>query len=194
MSWNTLVKTKVTAWHEKRLRESSVGNSKMVYLNVQLAGLSGRPHPILQNIWTTQDAMKLRLHIKFLTCDYMTNERLSKTRPNKSPACDLCPEPVDTIEHTLVSCRATAEVRRRLYPELLNTVSQVQPMCEMLQGQQPPSPSILAQFILDCTSINLPESFRIPAHNPGILKICKASRDWCFAISSERSRLLKHSS
>ena len=133
--------------------------------------------------------MKLRLHVKFLTCDYVTNERLSKTKPNKSPTCDLCPEP-DTIEHILVACRSTAEVRRRLYPELLNTVAQVQPLCALLQPQQPP-PSVLVQFILDCTSINLPESYRIPAHNPGIFKICKVSRDWCFAVSKERSRLLK---
>ena len=194
MSWNTLVKTKVTTWHEKRLRESSLRNSKMGYLNVELTGLSGRPHPILQNIFTTQDAMKLRLHTKFLTCDYMTNESLSKTRPNRSSACDLCSTPVDSVEHILVSCRATSEVRQRLYPELLNVVSEVQPLCAILQIQPPTPPSVLVQFILDCTSINLPESFRIPTHNPGISKVCKVSRDWCFAISSERSRLLRQSS
>ena len=194
MSWNTLVKTKVTAWHENWLRESPLGNTKMIYLNVQLAGLSGCPHPILQNICTTQDALKLRLHVKFLTCDYMTSERLSKTHPNKSPTCDLCTESLDTIEHILVTCRATVEVRKRLYPELLNTVAQFQPLSAILQPQQPPPPSVLLQFILDCTSMYLPESFRIPGHNPGILKICKVGRDWCFAVSSERSRLLKRQS
>ena len=163
----------------------------MIYLNVQLAGLSGRPHPILHNICTTQDAKKLRLHIKFLTCDIMTNDRLSKTRPNRSSACDLCSAPLDSVEHVLVSCNATAEVRRRLYPELLNVVAQVQPLCEILHCQSPPPNPVLAQFILDCTSINLPESFRIPAHNPEVHKVCKISRDWCFAINSERSRLQK---
>ena len=160
----------------------------MAYFNVQLAGLSGRPHPILHNIFTTLDAKKLRLHIKFLTCDFNTNERLAAGRPEKSPACSLCLAPLDSIEQVLVSCRSTSEIRSRLYPELVNTVVDVQPMCAILSQQ--PSPHVLTQFILDCTSINLPHSYRIPSHNPGVANICKVSRDWCYAIFSERSRLL----
>ena len=160
----------------------------MGYLNVQLAGLSGLPHPLLHGIFTTQDAKKLRLHIKFLTCDFITNERLAVGRPDKSPACSLCPAPLDSIEHVLVSYRATSDIRSRLYPELVNTVAQVQPMCAILSHQ--PSPQVLTQFILDCTSINLPQSYRIPSHNSGVAKICKVSRDWCYAIHCERSRLL----
>ena len=189
LSWRTLVKTKVTAWQEKVLRARSEENSKMKYLNVQLSGLSGRPHPVLQNIHTTQDVKKLRIQLKFLTCDFLTNDRIAMDRPSVSHLCDLCLDSRDTIEHVLASCIATAEVRRRLFPELLNTVAQVQPMCSILLCNPPPS--ILTQFVIDCTSLNLPSSYRVPAHNPNISKICKISRDWCFAISSERSRLLK---
>ena len=188
-SWSTLVKTRVTVWHEQKLRNRSLSNSKMKYLNVQLLGLSGRPHPALQNILTSQDAKKLRIHLKFLTSDYLTNERLALDRPSLSAACELCSSPNDTIEHVMVTCKATAEVRRRLFPELLNTVAQVQPMCNILRYHPPPS--ILTQFILDCSSLNLPDSIRIPAHNPGISSIYKISRDWSFGISCERSRLLK---
>ena len=105
----------------------STKNSNMIYFNVQLCGLSGRLHPVLHNIFTTQDAKKLRLHIKFLTCDFLCNETLSNQQPSVSPACLLCKEPVDTIEHILVTCRAMTEVRSRLYSELVNTVLQVPP-------------------------------------------------------------------
>ena len=166
----------------------------MRYLNVQILGLSGRPHPILHNVCTTQDVKKLRLHLKFLTCDYLTNERLAKDRPYLSSTCDLCTDHgtdcTDSIEHVLTSCKATREVRSRLYSELVNTVALVQPMCAILTCHPLP-PDILTQFILDCTSANLPESFRIPLHNPDISKVYKISRDWCYGISSERSRLLK---
>ena len=161
----------------------------MRYLNVQISGLSGRPHPILHNVCTNQEVKKLRLHLKFLTCDYLTNERLSKDRPNMSSTCDLCLDCADTIEHVLASCKATTEVRDRLYPELVNVVASVQPMCAILT-QHPPA-DILTQFILDCSSANLPESFRIPIHNPNITKIYRISRDWCFGISSEILRLLE---
>ena len=189
LSWTTLVKTKVIAWHEKHLRARAEENSKMRYLNAQLSGLSGRPHPILHNACTTQEVRKLRLHLKFLTCDYLTNDRLSKDRPYLSSKCDLCLDCTDSIEHVLASCLATTEVRGRLYPELVNAVAHVQPMCAILTHHPPAD--ILTQFILDCTSVNLPESFRIPVHNPDIAKIYRISRDWCYGISSERSRLLK---
>ena len=144
----------------------------MCYLNVQLAGLSGQPHPILHNICTTQEVKMLQLHINFLTCDYQTNKN--------------CP-----TQYVLVACMTTAEVRRRLYPELLNTITDVQPECEILNTQPPTPPSVLLRFISDCTSINLPESYRIPAHNQGAHKVYKISRDWCFAVHSERSHILK---
>ena len=189
LEWNTMVKTRVISWHENEMRRKASDNSKMKYLNVQILGLSGRPHPALNNIYTTQDTKKLRHHLKFLTCDYLTNERLSKDRPHHSPACYLCLDPTDSIEHVLTICRATAEVRNRLFPELVNVVAKVQPMCSILQHHPPPD--ILTQFILDCTSLNLPETIRIPAHNPLVYLICKVSRDWCYAVSNERLRLLK---
>ena len=189
LEWNTMVKTKVTAWQEAEMRRKAEGNSKMKYLNVQVLGLSGRPHPALDNVYSTQDSKKLRLHLKFLTCDYLTNERLSLDRPTLSSACDLCLDPSDTIQHVLTQCSATNDVRSRLFPELVNTIAKVQPMCSILHHYPPPD--TLTQFILDCTSLNLPPSIRIPAHNPLVYLIYKVSRDWCFAISNERSRLRK---
>ena len=74
-AWKCLVATNVTIYHERLLKEHAAANSKMKYLNVQLTGLSGNPHPALHNIYTTQQAKKLRLHIKFLTGDFLTGER-----------------------------------------------------------------------------------------------------------------------
>ena len=177
-AWSNLVKTRVTIWHEKKLRRLSLSNSKMIYLNIQLHGLSGRPHPALQNINTTRDAQKLRLHLKFLTCDFLTNERTAIDQPFRSPACLLCGAAIESLELVLVTCRATMDVRSRLLPELLNAVARVQPTCQILQKLPPPS--ILAQFVTDCSSFNLPENVRIPTHNPNISEIFLISRDWCY--------------
>ena len=86
-------------------------------------------------------------------------------------------------------CRATHAVRERLLPELLNIVARVQPMCGILNNQT--TPHTLTQFLIDCSSLNLPETFRIPAHNPDIVEVFRCSRDWSFAIISERTKLLK---
>ena len=186
-SWKCLVKTKVTVYYEQKLRTSSVTNSKMNYFNVQLTGLSGRPHPALASVKSTQDVKKLRHHVKFLAGDFLTAEQESLNQPHLNPACKLCQAPVESVEHVLVSCQATAEVRRRIYPELMNVVSKVQPNSHILNN---PSAPDLTQFILDCSSINLKENTRVPAHNPGICQIYTLSRDWCTAVSNERRRQL----
>ena len=72
----------------------------MQYLNVQISGLSGAPHSAIMNIKTTQDALKLRSHIKFLTGDYLTAERMALDQ-GTSPQCRLCTAPIESTEHVL---------------------------------------------------------------------------------------------
>ena len=157
----------------------------MKFLNVQLYGLSGIAHPALQHIQTTRDCKKLRSHLKFLTCDLIPHTPTS-------PACLLCNDcstDTNTTEHILVSCKAMRDVRDRIFPELINTVFQVQPMSGILTYNIPAP--IMTQFILDCASFNLPDNIRIPTHNPRISEIYRVARDWCFAINNERCRLLR---
>ena len=61
-----------------------------------------------------------------------------------------------STEHVLVSCRATSDMRSRLFPELMNKVSQVQPMSSLLDKDV--SACILTQFLIYCSSFNLPTS------------------------------------
>ena len=185
--WTCLVKTRITVYFEKKMRAECQRNSSMSLLNVQLLGLSAHPHLALQNIFTTRDVKKMRLHLKFLTGDYPHGERLSKNNPNISSACKLCDSPVDSTTHVLVSCRATAECRQRILPELLNTVAAVQPTTKIPVN---PSASLLTQLIVDCTSINLQNSVRVPSNNPRVSEIFDVARDWCFAIHNERTRLI----
>ena len=187
--WKCLVKTRVTAWYERHLRQEASTNSKMTYLNVNLSGLSGLPHPALRGIRTTQDCKKLRIHIKFLSGDFLTWSRRHKDNPMLDPSCRLCSATEETIEHILTVCPALVETRQRLYPDLMNIVFKVQPTCQIIQSSSPSD--ILTQFILDCTSVNLTEEFRVPSHNPLIQDIFTISRDWCYAVSNARSRLLK---
>ena len=159
----------------------------MEYLNVQLSGLSGSQHVALNNIKTTQDALRLRYHLKFLTGDYLTAVRQSQDQKT-SPGCKLCPAEIESTKHVLAQCLGTADIRQRLLPELLNTVQQVQPSSSILESPA----QHLTQFILDCTSPNLPNTHRIPAHNPRVSEIFKISRDWCYAVGRQRLRLLKN--
>ena len=60
---------------------------------------------------------------------------------------------------------ATAEVRRRKYPDMMNIVSDVQPSSHILNNS---SSSDLTYLKLNYSSINLVENTCVPAHKPGI--------------------------
>ena len=78
--WKTLIVTKITAYHEKHHRQKAATNSSLQYLNVQLQGLSGRPHPVLLGISETREAVKVRAHVQLLSGDYPSYELLGKQR------------------------------------------------------------------------------------------------------------------
>ena len=178
----------VTIYYETKLRNQATSNSKMKFLNDQVQGLSGAPHPALLNITSTQQVRKLRQHLKFFSGDFLTAERLALDT-GSDPKCKLCSAPVESTEHVLTRCRATSDIHSRLLPELLNTVLLVQPNCQILKSSlQSPH---LTQFLLDCTSLNLPESHRIGAHNPHVGQVFNVARNWCYGVSQSRARLLQ---
>ena len=80
---------------ENKLRATAQSNSKTTYLNVQISGLSGAPHTALFNINRSQDALRLRFYLKFLTEDYLTAERLAINH-GTNPSCKLCEGKVES--------------------------------------------------------------------------------------------------
>ena len=62
-AWKRLVDAKIMAYHEKYLRSKSEANSRMQYLNTNLLGLNGRPHPATQNMQTSWEVKMSHVHI-----------------------------------------------------------------------------------------------------------------------------------
>ena len=147
----------------------------MRYFNIQLHGIAQRPHPVLHNILNVQEAKKLRLHLKFLTCDLFSMSDAYAT-------CKLCPcHPNLSEEHVLISCVATKDIKDRLFPELMVSIAQAHPENKILSYIPPPW---IPKFVLDCTSFNLPVDMRVPAYNPFISEIYFVSRNWCFGAAN----------
>ena len=121
-----IVQTLQLAYHKRKLRQLAKDNSKMAYLNVQLLGLSGRPHPVLPDIHTTQDVKKLCVHIKLLPRDFLTGESASKDQHQLCPASPLCSAPVETISHVLVQCKALSNPPHRVNKDCLPSTTNLE--------------------------------------------------------------------
>ena len=192
--WKEYTKAAVVSYHEHTLRQKAGTNRKLKYLNVQTLSLLGKPHPILSWVSTTRDTVVIRPHLKMLSGDYLCYENLSHDRGFKAN-CPMCqamapdhPAPDETLQHLLTRCRATAETRNRLIPDLLNVIASYFPYNDLLSY---PKHNHLAQFILDCSSLNLPTNVRIDASMPGYKSIAKQCSHTVHAIHKDRIRQMK---
>ena len=191
--WKDHTKAAVISHHEASLRREAASNSKLPFLNVQAVGLAGRLHPVLAWVLTTQDVTIIRPHIKMLAGDYLTYANLAHDR-GIDPHCRMChlhsdhPAPTEDLVHLVVLCRATSDTRDRILPEILNTLATHNPTNRLLSGT---SHMVLTQFILDCSSLNLPADTRIPQNNPSFTTITKLCSNLICALHKERTRQLK---
>ena len=178
---------KITQFWERKFRTDAQNNSKMKYLNVDLTGLSGRCHPALRDVSTTQQVTKMRPHLKMLCNDYYTYEQKAKYQGG-SPTCRLCSsnEP-ESLEHILTICNNYSDVRRRILTEMRNILENV----DYIETSEPifSNNQNLAQFILDCTSANLP--IRINYCDKTASKFFELSRGLCYSIHKTRLYMLK---
>ena len=130
-------------------------------------------------VQTTQDVVVVRPHLKMLYCS------LCFATPNTVPPSH--PAPVEDYQHILTQCRATADTRMDKLATLVNTVACHSNNNSILSN---PSPSLLTQFMLDCTSLNLSTDMRIPPNYPGYLDITRQCSVTINAIHRDRRRQL----
>ena len=101
---------------------------------------------------------------------------------------DQSPPPVEDIEHVLTRCAGTAEIREKKLEELLSVIVTAKTPINHLLRQ---NTSVLAQFILDCSSNNLANDVRISQSDPVMMNIYITARHLVNAIHCERLRKIK---
>ena len=122
------VKTKVSAYYEKVLRQSAAENSLMTYLNVSTIGLRGRHHPALSNLITTREVQLSRPNIKFLAGNFLTY-KIKADRSGGSSRCRICLSGSDeTVSHIIASCLGLSDERARILSEFEN-------LCKLTKNQ-----------------------------------------------------------
>ena len=182
--------TKITAYHEKELREAASKNSRMKYFNVSLISLRGQHHTALSNIVTPHEVQKCRIHLKMLCGDFMTYE-VRAAQSGGSPNCRTCSKTsnllTENLEHILTSCDAYDNIRERIFPQFDQILQSSRSKFSLYDFAS--TNENLCQFLLDPTSINL--KFRIMSDDPTLSEILTLSRDLCLSISKHRNNLLQ---
>ena len=182
------------AFHERKLRKDAENNSKMTYLNINVKGLNGLCHPAMKNICNTSEVRKLHAHVKMLCNDLYTYEVRARYTGG-SATCRLCLDsghpclrPIENICHILTSCSAYSEIRARIFLqyEIICASSMSKFNFTSVSGD----PELTSQFILDCTSLNLP--IRISESDEICPRIFSLSRDLCYSIYKRRLNLLRN--
>ena len=186
-TYKEVIMTKISAFHEKELKNQALKNSQMVYLNVNLSSLRGKSHPCLSNVITSHEVKKLRPHLKFLSGDYLTYQTRFQRTQKGSPLCKICESENETISHILAICPQYNEVRRRIFSQIsaVSKLSKTQLNINLIIQ----NPEHFTQFILDPTSFNLEN--RVHRDDPIVQVLFKLSRDMCYSIHNARMKKLK---
>ena len=125
---------------------------------------------------------------RILCYDFLSHDR------GIDPYCRLCSPlpsheaPVEDIEHLLTRCRATRDTRDSRLAHLLNTIAYRYCDNSLLSNVQP---ALLTQFLLDCSSLNLPNDVRISHDHPSFTDITRQCSYYVYAIHKDRIRQLK---
>ena len=82
------------------LRLKAKNSESLEYFNVQLLGLNGRPYLAVLGIQDTRAASKMRAHLKFLTGDILSFDKLARDRGG-NPKCRLCSASKESSQHIL---------------------------------------------------------------------------------------------
>ena len=174
------IRTKIIAFHENEQRQSAKNSKCLKYFNTELHGLTGRCHPAIQNVMTSEDVKKMRPHIKFLTGNYLTSKILFEQSGKGSPLCNWCLSGQEQDYcHILTSCHIF-ECERNTF------LSNLSLLCEQTQNNLSltnflTDKEILTQLVLDPTSLNLSE--RVHMEDPILPAFFKLSRNYCFVIN-----------
>ena len=162
----------------------------MIYLNINVKGLNGRVHPALSGIVSTQSVQKSRAHIKMLCSDVYTY-KLKSEYQGGSAHCRLCLDPnhdnTEDLVHILTQCSFYTEVRSRILFQMEIICNKA--LHEINFKSILSSDSLLTQFILDCTSLNL--STRININDDICPLIFNLARDLCYSILKKRTEAIK---
>ena len=168
-------------------------NSTMKYLNISLSGLNGKCHPALNNIITSHQVRKSRIHLKMLAGNFLTFERKAK-QSGGSPHCRSCapltpsvsPPPSESLMHMLTSCLAYSDIRSRICEEYLYlcSISKSRVSWQMIVSDD----DSFCQFVLDPASFNLKQ--RIHMDDPVLGSLFELSRDYCYAVHATRQKIM----
>jgi hypothetical protein len=194
-TWKAYTKTLVTSYYEKKLRQDASTNSRMSLLNISLAGLTGKAHHVLEDVFSTDDVTKLRIHIKMLCQDYVTHGMLAKQSADRgvhsvSGHCRACPYGEwDDIRHILTECDATSCARVALFPKIEEILRDVEPGLNWPNLKD--DKANLTLFIVDPASMSLPSHYRIPLNHPQLTTLVKNMRELCFRSHKLRSKALR---
>ena len=182
------VMTKITVYHERKLRENASTNSKMQYLNVYACNLRGQAHPSICNVTSVEEARQMRPHLKMLSGDYFTMQVKSQ-QSGGDPNCKLClstnTQNIDSISHILVSCLSLSSIRDRIMPEIEQICQNTKYFCF---DDVSKCEITLSQFLLDPSSLNLTQ--RVHVSDIHLTYLFKKIRNLCWALHNERKRKL----
>ena len=191
--WNDEVfknhlKAKLLAGMEREMKSKCEEMSTLVYLNVAMASLSGRPNPVLGQMSGKEDVWNAAGVIKMLLGEFPNGEMLKRIRAVDSDKCVLCYilhgiKVIDDQCHNLLECSAITEATTQKRLDLQRLTAAHYPAFNW-QGAKLRE---VTQFLLEPHSLNLGHDKRIPVGDPENMGVYQLARGVVAAAIKDRT-------
>ena len=147
--------------------------SRLQYKNLKI-----QPYLLSAKINLRRKGILFKLRTRMVS----TPENFGKRVP-----CKICRLENESICHILTQCPAYQSTRDKILQEFEEICSVIQSNFNFENIKT--DPETLTQFLLDPTSFNL--KTRVHINDPVVPDLFKLSRDYCYAIHSEKNRKLE---
>lgn len=143
--WKAIVNRCVNSYWCSRLKERASLYPSLQYLNAE-DYVPGKKHWLIQHTREVRDITRLKTKLKLVTGSYILQINRACFNQNQvDPTCMICHNDEETTEHFILSCKASAEVRKPMMDRLVVFARNM--------IQTPIDSETLIQLILDSSKV-----------------------------------------
>jgi hypothetical protein len=172
LAWKQTVKTAIYEYHHNKLLEEATERSSLVCMNTSVY-CAGMLHPMWKDLVTPVDIRRVTVVAQLLVGRYPLATSRTRGKAISSNICPLCKNEPETLEHFLLYCTVSDDIRCTHLPHLLY-------ICKVQSLNI--APENLVSYILDSTYLQKAES-----------SFSTWSSKWVYRLHQRRSSLLANS-
>ena len=155
--------------------------STLIHLNPNF--VPNKCHPAISYVSNPREVTRSNILVRMLTGTYTLQTTCAKFNQHNTDICPLCKEKPEDLQHMILECPTTEDVRKLYITNVKGQVPYVYKHRNLVNSNE-----YLTQMILDPTHEKIALLLDLP--RTIVERLMMVSRDMCYAIHTKRAQLI----